>query len=704
MTGTRRRNGISTAEAARRYIARGLCPIPLYPRTKKPEQDDYLSARPNEQDVDQLFAADSNIGLLTGEASRLIDIDLDAAEAGAVADALLPSTGMVFGRGGKPRSHRLYRPTGRLPDNRQFKDITGAMLVELRGDRLQTMVPPSIHPDTGERVEWVNFSAPGGCTAEDLEAAVRRVAAAAILARHWPAKGSRDDAAMALTGGLLRDGWSQGDVSRFVEAVAVAAGDEEAGSRSRKAAPTARKQEDGKKTTGWPKLTELLGTDGPEVVRRVRDWLGLTAPAQVAGVTPEPLPWPDPPGDEAFHGLAGRIVRTIGPASEADTAALLVQSLVAFGNVIGRGAHFQVEADRHHGNEFAVLVGRTSKARKGTSWGHVERLFQEVESQWAAEHVATGLSSGQGVIWHVRDPITKRERIKEKGQVRYEEVEADPGVEDKRLLIVEPEFASCLKLTEQKESTLSAVLRNAWDGRGLRILNKNSPTQATGAHVSMIGHITGEELRRYLTQTEKANGFGNRHVWVCTDRSKLLPLGGQVDSEALTTIRGELVAALAFAKSAGEVKRDEPATALWCEVYGTLSEGKPGLAGALLARAEAHVMRLAMLYALLDRSAMIQEPHLAAALAVWDYCERSVYFVFGDDLGDPIADDLLRWLRSCPNGLTRTDMMHYFGRHQSSDRIGRALGLLLQHHLVRREEEKTGGRPAERWYAVAKRK
>ena len=94
--------------------------------------------------------------------------------------------------------------------------------------------------------------------------------------------------------------------------------------------------------------------------------------------------------------------------------------------------------------------------------------------------------------------------------------------------------------------------------------------------------------------------------------------------------------------------------------------------------------------------------HLLAALALWDYCERSVYHVFGDELGDPVADDLLRLVRGSPNGLTRTDIQSYFGRHQPAERIDRALGLLLQHRLVRREEQKTGGRPAEHWFAVAK--
>ena len=218
-----------------------------------------------------------------------------------------------------------------------------------------------------------------------------------------------------------------------------------------------------------------------------------------------------------------------------------------------------------------------------------------------------------------------------------------------------------------------------------------------------MGHITSDELRRYLTQTESANGFGNRHLWVCATRSKLLPEGGTIDDRVMDAHRDVLVEALAFARTVGEIRRNDEARAVWRDIYGDLSEGKPGLAGALLARGEAHVMRLALLYALLDRSALIRAPHLLAALALWDYCERSVYFVFGDSLGDPIADDLLRLLRGCPKGLTRTEIRDYFQRHASTERIGRALGLLLQHQLARKEQTQTGGRPTERWFAVNKR-
>jgi hypothetical protein len=707
MTATR--NGFPTdaRPAAEVYLSERLAPIPLPPRAKEPGYANWQSLRLTAGDLDAHFPSGEarNVAVLNGEPSgNEADVDLDCAEARRAAGHLLPPTGWVFGRQSAPASHWIYRTDRPLDSAKvEFADLDGKVLVELRGTGGITVFPPSSHKETGEAIRWDRFGDLAVVLLGDLQNAVAALAAAALLARHWPAKGSRDKAALALSGGLTRAGWAEEKVSRFALAVAAAAGDEEARMRAGKAAPTARKQSQDKPTTGWPGLAKLLRGDGEEVVRKVREWLGLTTPAAPAEpITLDPTPWPDPPAREAFYGLPGDIVRAIEPASEADPAALLVQELIAFGNVIGRGAYFTVEADRHHANEFAVLVGKTSKARKGTSWGRIGGLFRETEEQWASERVQSGASSGEGIIWAVRDPITKRERVKEGKEVRYQEVEADPGVEDKRLLVYEPEFANVLKQAERQGNTLSVILRNAWDGRDLRSLTKNSPARSTGAHVSLIGHITADELRRYLTQTEMANGYGNRHLWICTARSKRLPEGGSVDAALWGALRGRLAQALVFARCAGEVTRDEEARALWREGYGELSEGRPGMAGALLARAEAHVMRLAMTYALSDCSAVIRAEHLLAALALWDYAERSVYYVFGDDLGDPLADELLRLLRGGPNGLTRNDLMNYLGRHQSSTRIGQALGLLLQHRLARRERQETGGRPAERWFAVAK--
>src|SRR5262245_59152724 len=209
--------------------------------------------------------------------------------------------------------------------------------------------------------------------------------------------------------------------------------------------------------------------------------------------------WPEPLGKAAYYGLAGEIVWAIDPHTEADPVAVLGQTLTAFGSVIGRSAHFVAEADQHFTNSNIVLVGNTSKGRKGTSYGQVRRLMAAVDPDWASRCIAGGMSSGEGLIWAVRDQIEKHEPVREKGRViQYQDVIVDIGITDKRLLVIEPEFASVLKSASRECNTLSAIIRQAWDNGNLNSMTKNSPARATGAHISIIGHITRDELRRYL--------------------------------------------------------------------------------------------------------------------------------------------------------------------------------------------------------------
>jgi hypothetical protein len=270
-----------------------------------------------------------------------------------------------------------------------------------------------------------------------------------------------------------------------------------------------------------------------------------------------PPPWPKPLAEEALHGLAGAIVRAIDPVTEADPAAVLVQLLVAVGNAAGRGPHFQVEGSRHGLNLYAVLVGDTSKARKGTSWGRVLDLMRAADPEWAAGCVVHGLSSGEGLIWEVRDPIHKSEPVKDpktKEITSYQDVIVDQGVEDKRRLVIESELASTLRVMGRDGNTLSPVLREGWDSGNLRALTKNSPAVATAAHISAIGHITAAELTRYLDRTEVANGLGNRFLWVCSRRSKVLPEGGGEVAGRADLVR-RLREVLTFAAASTELRR-----------------------------------------------------------------------------------------------------------------------------------------------------
>ena len=198
-----------------------------------------------------------------------------------------------------------------------------------------------------------------------------------------------------------------------------------------------------------------------------------------------------------------------------------------------------------------------------------------------------------------------------------------------------------------------------------------------------------------------ANGFANRFLWVCARRSKYLPEGGALKVEDLEPLIERLRLVVQFARTLGELRRDEQARAVWSEVYAQLSDGKPGLLGTVTSRGDPQTMRLACLYALLDCSTEIRAKHLLAALALWRYCEDSAAYIFGDSLGDATADEILRTLRDRgESGLTREDLYEHFGRHKRSSEISRALAVLASHGLARSVREQTGGRPAERWFAV----
>ncbi len=414
----------------------------------------------------------------------------------------------------------------------------------------------------------------------------------------------------------------------------------------------------------------------------------------------EAMLWPSPIKPIARYGLAGDIVRLIEPHSEADPVALLSQILVAFGNVIGRTAHFIAEADEHYLNLFAVMTGSSSKGRKGTSLGQVRRLFKQVDEGWERDCIQSGLSSGEGMIYAVRDSISKEEAIRDRGIVKdYQLVTVDGGADDKRLLVVEPEFASTLRVLGREGNTLSPQTRQAWDTGTLRVLTKNSPVQATGAHISIIGHITRDELRRYLSTTEAGNGFANRFLWFCVQRSKFLPEGGELHKVDFEPLIRRLSQAVSFAQTVGEMRRDEEARELWSKVYRELSEGKAGLVGSVTSRAEAQVMRLACLYALLDCSQTIRTVHLQAAVALWEYCEASAEFIFGDSLGNTLADEILQALRESPFGMTRTQIRDLFKRNRTARNIAAALSQLEQDGLACPlvEAPDGPGRPTERW-------
>jgi hypothetical protein len=421
-------------------------------------------------------------------------------------------------------------------------------------------------------------------------------------------------------------------------------------------------------------------------------------------------PWPAPMRPEAFHGPLGSLVKKIEPETEADPHALLLSVLSAFGNAIGRGPGLRIEGALHATNMFVVVAGTTAKGRKTTSWGRIEQAFRLIDPEWCSPaHVVDGMSTGEGLIWAVRDPILKRRRATDKERKDpmlsnkiddegfIDEME-DHGIDDKRLLVQEGEFARVLEVMLREGNTLSAVLRRLWETGTTRTLTRNSPARTTDALVSIVAHAPVDELRAKLTSASRANGFANRFLYCVARRTRSLAFGGNLTDAQLQPVTTPIAEAIVASRNVRDLQWGT-ATELWRSVYDELSEGRPDMFGAIVARAEAHCVKLATLYALADESSQLDLEHMEAALAVWDYCERSAAFIFGGMLGNPHADRILAALRGADeHGLSRTEIRNLFDRHASAQIVEAALALLRRRLLAEPRSVETGGRPAERWY------
>lgn len=395
-------------------------------------------------------------------------------------------------------------------------------------------------------------------------------------------------------------------------------------------------------------------------------------------------------GAAALHGLPGEVVGITDPITEADPAAVLVSFLAGVGNIIGPSPHVWVGNTEHPARIFPLIVGATSKARKGTSWAAVRPFLWEADHRWAETRIMDGFGSGEVLIDAVADPETDDE-------------ETPPEPTDKRLFVMTPEFARLVKVASRDHSTLSANVREAWDDGRLQTRSRgHGAIVATGAHISILGHITATELRRVLSETETVNGFANRFLFVAASRSKRLPFGDEHPVDAVRDVGRQVRQARAAATLKRRYGFTDEARPVWADLYNRLGDDEPGgLLGAVTARSEPQVIRLALIYAVLDRADAIGVDHLEAAAAVWSYCRASARQIFGDAIGDEIADRILVAIRrSGDAGMSLMDIRNT-ARSASTARRDGILNDLEDAGKIRHEEIPTAGRPERRYYATA---
>lgn len=343
-----------------------------------------------------------------------------------------------------------------------------------------------------------------------------------------------------------------------------------------------------------------------------------------------PIPLEDPRWPimrpEGFHGICRDIVDCLAPSVESDDVAILVEFLAAFGNLCGTGPHLRVGGARHPARLYSVLVGNSATGRKSGGWNAIQPLMEFVDPEWYSYNISGAApASGEGLIALVQD----EHQVKDRGKTHTEPA----GY--KRRLIHDSEFAGrTLVQMKRAGSTLSAILRDAWDRE---VLYNATVThrRATGAHISFVGHTTSRELLSQLTANDITNGFANRFLFFMVRRNKLLPQGGEYDHARLAELGQMVQHRVTQAHLQTRMRYSDAGGAYWDQIYvgretGAMHEENDEMAG-LTARVGIHAQRLQLIFALLDRSEFIEPVHVDASLAMADYAVESAVYMLNQE-------------------------------------------------------------------------
>ena len=364
----------------------------------------------------------------------------------------------------------------------------------------------------------------------------------------------------------------------------------------------------------------------------------------------DPEPFPSPMRSEGFHGVIGEIASVMGDHCESSPEVLLVHGLVIVGNILGRSAFIHGGGPKLFPNEFAVFVGETARGRKGTAYYMWQSLAEHVNQDWLAGCLSSNAQSGEGIVYRVRDEHYGIPPGKKKKGEPVEEVLIDAGVSDKRLMIVEEEFSHVLKMAQRNGNSLTEMIRKAWDSPSfLKTDNKNSPLKSSDPHVSLIGHITRQELLDTLKTVDLNNGMANRILWCAARRTGDMPNPEYLDWTRYPTIIEGLqkVFRQRFPNTAGPTffSRTPDAKNYWDGLYRKLNaEKQQSTVDAVLARDTAHILKVALIFAIADQQKAIGMLHLKAALAAIDFCRDSARWKFGKSTSNKLANNIL-WKR-----------------------------------------------------------
>ncbi|MEV7093765.1 DUF3987 domain-containing protein [Amycolatopsis sp. NPDC051045] len=323
--------------------------------------------------------------------------------------------------------------------------------------------------------------------------------------------------------------------------------------------------------------------------------------AKAAAAVARARAWLPAVDDAVFGCYLGDLVGQLAPTSEADPIAIYA-SLLAFAGVhLGQSPHVRAGDDPHPLLVWPLIIGDTATGKKGTSWSAAKRVIADADADFAAANIKGGLTSGEG--------LAQRFALDKDGE----------APEDLRLLALEPEWGGVMAKMRREGNSLSAILRQAWEGGDLSTLTVNARI-APQSHVAILAHITPEEFRSKLSDADMAGGTYNRFLPLAVAWSTALPDTTGADPGLVCSLAADLADRLATGAALGALELADDARELWRDLYLEFNTGDHHAKVAqFVSRALPYTKRVAGIHAALDGTPVIQPGHLTAAAALIRY-------------------------------------------------------------------------------------
>ncbi len=392
------------------------------------------------------------------------------------------------------------------------------------------------------------------------------------------------------------------------------------------------------------------------------------------------VPEPDP---RCLYGLVGEVGLAAGKTTEANPFAVAANAMAFLSAAVGRGPYLLVGNTTHHARLFTLHVGRSGRGRKGDAASLVRRLEQAIKARSlaAAPKVHSGgLSSREGLAFLIHDGYMDGAK------------EVEP-IHDKRLWVLESEFANVLHQSKRDGNTLSTALRDCWDGVSIKPATKTNRMHATDPHVCLSGAVTPGELRELIAARDLSNGFANRFLILWAERTRMTPFPRPTPQERVDELVSRIIKVLESchaldpdAANSLPVSLSAAAQLRYSELYlGELNDTSHGeRINGMLERRAPMLLRIAMLFALCDLTAEITLAHIEAALAWIRFGVESVKYIFAsaldevqvaeiNDLADKIVTHLQVKVQATRSQISR----ECFHGHISADRLDAAIDALL---------------------------